>query len=216
MCGRNTLFSSPDKIKKDLEIDFWKDEHDYTPSYNLSPTQNSLVLVHNKRRVIFSMRWGFGFDTKRRPIFNARSETLDTKPSFKNLIHKNRCIVLSDGFYEWKQNGTSKIPHFICHKDNQILPMAGLCKWDVDGEGIKKLVFTIITKEARDSLKHIHHREPVILTKKAVKSWITVNEPQNKPLNLLQDNLDGMISYPVDNYVNTSSNDGVKCISQLN
>ena len=79
-----------------------------------------------------------------------------------------------------------------------------------------KLVFTIITKEARDSLKHIHLREPVILTKKAVKSWITVNEPQNKPLNLLQDNLDGMISYPVDSYVNTSSNDGVKCISQLN
>ena len=92
MCGRNTLFSSPDKIKKDLEIDFWKDEHDYTPSYNLSPTQNSLVLVHNKRRVIYSMRWGFGFDAKRRPIFNARSETLDTKPTFKNLIHKNRCI----------------------------------------------------------------------------------------------------------------------------
>ena len=94
--------------------------------------------------------------------------------------------------------------------------MAGLCKWDVDGEGLKKLVFTIITKEARDSLKHIHLREPVILTKKAVKSWITVNEPQNKPLNLLQDNLDGMISYPVDSYVNKSSNDGEKCISQLN
>ena len=108
MCGRNTLFSNPEKIKKDLKVDVWKDEGSYKPSYNLSPTQNSLILVKTNKRIIHTMRWGFGFDSKRRPIFNARSETLHIKPSFKDLIKKNRCIVLSDGFYEWKQEENSK------------------------------------------------------------------------------------------------------------
>ena len=216
MCGRNTLFSNPEKIKKDLKVDVWKDESSYKPSYNLSPTQNSLILVKTNKRIIHPMRWGFGFDSKRRPIFNARAETLHIKPSFKDLIKKNRCIVLSDGFYEWKQEGNSKTPHFIQHQDHQILPMAGLCKWDIDAQGHRKLVFTIITKQARPSLKHIHHREPVMLNEEAVDPWISVNNTQSDPLSPLKSNIEGLVSFPVTNYVNTSSNDGEKCISQLN
>ena len=108
MCGRNSIFSDKNKIKKELKTNTWKDEEDFNPTYNLSPTQNSPVLVKNNRRVIYSMRWGFGFKKNSKPIFNARSETLDIKPSFKDLIAKNRCIVISNGFFEWKKRDDIK------------------------------------------------------------------------------------------------------------
>ena len=215
MCGRNSIFSPPNKIKKELKVDVWKNENNYEPAYNVSPTQSSLVLVENNKRIINSMRWGFGFDTNRRPIFNARAETLDKKPTFKDLIHRNRCIVVSDGFYEWKQVDKSKVPYFIFHENKKILPMAGLCKWDIDQNGEKKLVYTIITKEARKSLLHIHHREPVILSKPSMNKWINVNKEEKDPCSLLYDNLEGIINYQVSKYVNTSSNNSSECITKM-
>ena len=215
MCGRNSIFSSPNKIKKELKVDVWKNENNYEPRYNVSPTQNSLVLVENNKRIIHSMRWGFGFDTNRRPIFNARAETVDKKPTFRDLIHRNRCIVLSNGFYEWKQVDNSKVPYYIFHENKKILPMAGLCKWDTDQNGQKKLVYTIITKEARESLLHIHHREPVILSKQSMNKWINVHKEEKDPCSLLYDNLDGIINYQVSKYVNTSSHNSSECISKM-
>ena len=216
MCGRNSIFSPQNKIKKELKVDVWKDEKDYQPAYNVAPTQNSLVLVDNNKRIIHSMRWGFGFDSNRRPIFNARAETLNTKPTFKDLINKNRCIVISDGFYEWKRQDNHKIPYFIFHEQGKILPMAGLCKWDMNQKGEKKLVFTIITKEARPSLQHIHHREPVILSNQSMDRWIDVLNYDNDPQPLLYDNLNDIKSHQVSSFVNKTSNNNQECIAKVN
>ena len=215
MCGRNTIFSDKNKIKKELKVDIWKNEEDFNPTYNLSPTQNSPVLVKNTKRVIYPMRWGFGYKSSMRPIFNARAETLEKKASFKDLIAKNRCVVISNGFFEWKRDGDSKIPYYIHHSDGKIITMAGLCKWDRDLDGNRKLVYTIITKEARPSLEKIHHREPVMLTDRSLSSWINVNEPCGDPLSLLNDNTDRISSYEVSKFVNKSSNDSQECISRV-
>ena len=73
--------------------------------------------------------------------------------------------------------------------------MAGLCKWDRDLDGHRKLVYTIITKEARPSLEKIHHREPVMLKDRSLSSWINVNEPCGDPLSLLNDNTKLFFAY---------------------
>ena len=215
MCGRNTIFSDRKTIKNELKVDIWKNEDDYTPSYNLSPTQLSPVLVKNEARALYSMRWGFGFQSKMRPIFNARAESLSIKKSFKGLISRNRCIVLSNGFYEWKNDGNNKTPYFIHHDAGKIIQMAGLCKWDIDQNGKRKLVYTIITKEARPSLKDIHHREPVMLSENAASKWINVNTPSKDPLSYLYDNTDRISSYEVTKFVNKSSNDSPECIQRV-
>ena len=214
MCGRNTIFSDKNKIKKELKVDIWKHEEDFNPTYNLSPTQDSPVLVKNTKRVIYPMRWGFGFKSSMRPIFNARAETLEKKASFKDLIAKNRCIVISNGFFEWKKRDDIKIPYFIHQSDGKVIAMAGLCKWDRDLDGNRKLVYTIITKEARASLKEIHHREPVMLNDRSVSAWINVNDPCDDPLAILNDNSDRISSYEVSKFVNKSSYDSVKCIQK--
>ena len=215
MCGRNTIFSDKNKIKKELKVDIWKHEEDFNPTYNLSPTQDSPVLVKNTKRVIYPMRWGFGFNSSMRPIFNARAETLEKKASFKDLIAKNRCVVISNGFFEWQRAGDKKIPYYIHHSDGKIIAMAGLCKWDRDLGGNRKLVYTVITKEARPSLEKIHHREPVMLTDRSLSSWINVNEPCGDPLSLLNDNTDRISSYEVSKFVNKSSNNSHECISRV-
>ena len=212
MCGRNTIFSDKNKIKKELRADIWKNEEDFNPTYNLSPTQNSPVLIKNNKRAIYPMRWGFGFKSSMKPIFNARAETLEKKQSFKHLIAKNRCIVISDGFFEWKNINDSKIPYFIYHSDGKVIAMAGLCKWDADNKGNRKLVYTIITKEARASLKEIHHREPVMLNDRSLSAWINVNEPFDDPLDILNDNTDRISFHEVSNFVNKSSNNTPNCI----
>ena len=71
---------------------------------------------------------------------NSSAETLEKKASFKDLIAKNRCVVISNGFFEWKRGGDSKIPYYIHHSDGKIIAMAGLCKWDKDLDGNRKLV----------------------------------------------------------------------------
>ena len=215
MCGRNTIFSDKKTIKNDFNVNIWKTEDEYVPTYNLSPTQLSPVLVKNEQRAIYIMRWGFGFQSAMKPIFNARAETLSTKKTFKGLIEKNRCIVLSNGFYEWKNDGNTKIPYFIHHSDGKIIPMAGLCKWDIDQNGNRKLVYTVITKEARTSLKDIHHREPVMLSRSSLSRWINVKSPIEDPLSCLYDNIDRISSYEVTKLVNKSSNDSRECIQRI-
>ena len=93
--------------------------------------------------------------------------------------------------------------------------MAGLCKWDTDQNGKRKLVYTIITKEARPSLKDIHHREPVMLSENAASKWINVNTPSEDPLSYLYDNTDRISSYEVTKFVNKSSNDSPECIQRV-
>ena len=102
MCGRKTLFSSSQTIKKQFNIDKWEHEKEYNPSINIAPTLESQVIVYKKQPTIKQMRWGFGFVKGYKSLFNARIETLNKKISFRNLINGHRCIVISDGYYEWK------------------------------------------------------------------------------------------------------------------
>ena len=217
MCGRKTLTMSKKAIIEELMVDEWQVE-DYVPSYNIAPTQNSLVLVQEKgSRIIRSMKWGLIPAWSKNELYgskmiNARIETVTTKPSFKSLIPKYRCIILSDGYYEWKQSGGRKVPFFIQKKDGGLMLFAGLwTTWSMSSK--KVFTYTILTKKAQENISAIHDRMPALIDKSKAEIWIN---PENRFSEVEQEltNTNGMLNYyQVSNFVNKPSNNSIACIS---
>ena len=217
MCGRKTLTMSKKAIIEELMVDEWQVE-DYVPSYNIAPTHNSLVLVQEKgSRIIRSMKWGLIPAWSKNELYgskmiNARIETVTTKPSFKSLIPKYRCIILSDGYYEWKQSGGRKVPFFIQKKDGGLMLFAGLwTTWSMSSK--KVFTYTILTKKAQENISAIHDRMPALIDKSKAEIWIN---PENRFSEVEQEltNTNGMLNYyQVSNFVNKPSNNSIACIS---
>ena len=176
MCGRKSLTKSEKAIIEELLIDEWQVE-DYAPSYNIAPTQNSLVMTQKKgSNIINNMKWGLipkwsEDESSGSKMINARFETITIKPSFKNLIYQNRCVVLCDGYYEWKQDGINKSPYFIQREDRCLMLLAGL--WTVwRSSSSYVFTYTILTTNPQEDISHIHNRMPVIIPKKLEKRWL--------------------------------------------
>ena len=167
-------------IIEDLAIDEWENSEDYFPSYNITPGQRSPILIKEGQRTVKLMKWGLVPSWSKDEsigykMINARSETLTEKPAYQGLISKHRCVVITDGYYEWKREGKRKIPYYICSEDRGLLPMAGLWSSRTGPEGDTQYTYTIITTEARTSIRTVHHRMPVILNKDAFPHWLDVN-----------------------------------------
>src|SRR3989337_1499416 len=180
MCGRMTLTTDKDDIQSRWGfidpsgvLDLIK------PRFNISPSQNSpTVIVNQDNRELKMMRWGLiPFWAKDISIgykmINAKAETLSEKPSFRKSFKDKRCLVLADGFYEWKKpDKKTKIPLRFVLKSREPFAFAGL--WDQwknpDGEIL--LSFTIITIYANELMAPIHDRMPVILQEKDESKWL--------------------------------------------
>jgi putative SOS response-associated peptidase YedK len=126
----------------------------------------------------------------RMKTFNAKSETITEKASFRHLIRTNKCLVLTNGFYEWQARGKEKQPFFIRLKDTEAFALAGLHdKWTNRFTGEILNTFTIITTRANPMLEKIHNtkkRMPVILNRDDEESWIDPELPLEKALSYLQ------------------------------
>ena len=217
MCGRKTLTMSKKAIIEELMVDEWQVE-DYAPSYNIAPTQNSLVLVQEKSsKIVRSMKWGLIPAWSKNELYgskmiNARTETVTTKPSFKNLISKNRCIVLSDGYYEWKQSGSRKVPFFIHKKDNGLMLFAGL--WTTCSISSKRVfTYTILTTRAQKNISAIHDRMPVLFDKSKAEMWINLDNKFSEVEQELTKTKEVLNYYQVSDFVNKPNNNSVACIS---
>ena len=217
MCGRKTLTISKKAIIEELMVDEWQVEN-YTPSYNIAPTQNSLVMIQDKGlNIIKKMRWGLIPEWSKNELFgskmiNVRIETVTTKPSFKNLIPKNRCIVLSNGYYEWKQSGGRKVPFFIHRKDKSLMLFAGL--WTTWSTASKRIfTYTILTTKAQKNISAIHDRMPVLFDKSKVEMWINLDNKYSKMQQELSEFKHEFSYYQVSNYVNTTNNNSYKIIA---
>ncbi|GIT74477.1 MAG: hypothetical protein Ct9H300mP29_4710 [Candidatus Neomarinimicrobiota bacterium] len=123
-------------------------------------------------------------------LINARSDTLLQKPSFQNLVPQKRCVIITDGYYEWKKVSRKSIPYYIHHPSNKLLPMAGL--WDMweDSLGKKIFSYTVITTTPTPIIKDIHHRMPVILKSEDINPWIQVHHTS------ISDAMSLLIPYP--------------------
>jgi len=117
-----------------------------------------------------AMKWGFiGFDKK--PVINARSETAQIKPMFKESMFARRCLIPASGYFEWRREGSKKIKHRFC-LPNQTIYFAGCYRQEKD-EPLPR--FVILTRAATSGLEYIHDRMPVIIPKEYAGDWLHEN-----------------------------------------
>ena len=221
MCGRKTLTKDVQSIIQEMEIESWRDSGSYQLSYNISPSQSSPVMIDDMGRHVKMMKWGLipnwatdaSIGSK---LINARAETLLEKPSFKNLVSNQRCIVLSDGYFEWKRSNYRGIPYYIYHPNNKILPMAGLWDFWKNNSGENIFSYTVITTQANSDLKDIHHRMPVILDLKQIDPWLKVhNISLANAMSFLVPFQNDLHFHQVSTVVNSPRNNRIGCIRPI-
>ena len=224
MCGRFVL-EDIDEVFPRFRLSGSEDlMGNIKPRYNIAPSHYAYIISRNTRQEnrLEMMKWGLIPSWSKDPkignrMINARVETVDIKPSFKNLLKTNRCLVPCSGFYEWKIIGTKKVPHYIGLKNGRIFCLAGL--YDVwknsDGDDLK--TFTIITTRPNNTLKPIHNRMPVILHQEFEDQWLNTKIQNHDSVKRLLTPYpdDNMISYAVSNEVNNPENDNPQLIKQV-
>lgn len=217
MCGRFSITVEEDVLKKRFNIIIPLQET-FFPRFNVAPTQNLPVITNQNQHEIQLFRWGlipfWAKDSKiGSKLINARTETLAEKPSFKHALKERRCLVLADGFYEWKKVGKTKIPMRITLKNEEPFAFAGLWEnWkNPSGEFVRS--FTIITTEANELMSGIHNRMPAILPRANEKDWIDNTISLERLYSLLRPfQSDEMKAFQVSTSVNSTANDNPSVI----
>ena len=223
MCGRFTLTVDPGDLQDafpGLTI-----QVPTKPRYNIAPTQPVAAITHLPGFSLTYLHWGLIPSWAKDPeigsrLINARSETLAEKPSFRSAFRRRRCMILADGFFEWKLSPEhkSKIPMYIKLKSGLPFAFAGL--WEIwsspDGSQIQSC--TIITTQPNSFMENIHNRMPVILPKDAYNDWLDPTERSPKSLThwLKPFPSDEMEAFPVSRLVNSPQSDVPECIKAVN
>ncbi|MFH2039046.1 MAG: SOS response-associated peptidase [Chloroflexota bacterium] len=220
MCGRFLLAIDP----ADLQDSFpqFKFNIPINQRFNIAPTQPVLVVPNDSSFTADYYTWGLIPSWAKDPsigsrMINARAETLSEKPSFRGPFKHHRCLILSNGFYEWQKRpgSNAKKPFYIRLKTGKPFAFAGL--WDEwhspDGSQIKSC--TIITTIPNSLVAPIHDRMPVILPIDKYSIWL---DPSSQSSTTFQDLLqsypaDEMIASPVSSYVNNPANNGPDCLT---
>jgi putative SOS response-associated peptidase YedK len=208
MCGRFTL-KSPGRIKFDRADR--SSLPPLVPRYNIAPSQNVLSIVQRGiEREAVLIQWGLipSWSKEAKEFINARSETLDEKPSFNESFQKRRCLIPADGFFEWDQkSGRLKQPYYFQMKDETPFAFAGI--WD-EWRGTENPITScaIITTTANELLAPIHKRMPVILPSESYDTWLNGDSEPQKLRNLLTPfPASEMMSHAVGYGVNHPKND---------
>ena len=215
MCGRFAIFSSIQAIKEYYKI--LQEIEGLEENYNACPQQNLPVVIRcNDQNRIRFMKWGLvpfwikNVKTGSRMI-NARAETLQQKPSFRNAFARRRCLIPANGYYEWHSN--TKQPFFIYCSKRSLFSFAGIWEfWKSDEMEIHS--FAIITREASPDLKFIHHRMPVVLPKEAEKFWLMENDGNKVNMYLQKLEPINMMFHKVSREVNSVQNNFPELIEQ--
>lgn len=216
MCGRITLTVKPEVLLESFPVD--EVPEDFQPHFNLAPTQDLAVITNREPRKIQLYRWGLlPFWAKSLKegarMINARSDSVATKPAFKKAFERKRCLVLADGFYEWKAlDKKRKQPYFIGLAGRQPFAFAGLWEsWRPPEGGDPVHTCTVITTEAGKKMAALHDRMPVILPPDAWPTWLG-DKPPELLLELLAHPVEELESYPVSKLVNSPANDTPECL----
>jgi putative SOS response-associated peptidase YedK len=215
MCGRYRLSRRKQIIEE--HFDSVSGEEDWSPRYNIAPTQPVPVVRQTPKagRELSMLRWGLipSWATDPSHAFktiNARSETVTTTASFSEPFRSQRCLIPADGFYEWKRNGKTKQPYCFEVGDGQVFALAGL--WDswIDPKGEVIQTCTILTTTPNALLADIHDRMPVILNPGDYDVWLNSGNTE-AVLKLLRPFSGQMRGFPVSTRVNYVQNDDPEC-----
>jgi putative SOS response-associated peptidase YedK len=174
MCGRFTLTTDIKTVAKIFGVTH---SLQTAPRYNVAPTQEVVSILRNGSAHMEWLQWGLIPSWARdesigSKMINARAETLAEKPSFKRLLRSGRCLIVADGFYEWKKEQGGKTPMYITLKDGSPFAMAGL--WDTwhNPDGRDMRTCTIVTTQPNALVTTIHDRMPAILSADARDLWL--------------------------------------------
>lgn len=224
MCGRFTLSTPASQL---IELFQVREFPDLVPHYNIAPTQLVISIRQTDgQRTADRMRWGLVPSWAKdvsigNRLINARSETAAQKPSFRSAYAKRRCLIPTDGFYEWEKTAArTKQPWFIHHPERQPFAFAGL--WESwrprDAKDQQRLLScTILTTAANADLADIHDRMPVIISANNYESWLSEDASAEHLAELTQPSAAGTLQrYRVSTIVNRPAHDSSDCVAPLN
>jgi len=175
MCGRFILLTDLSVLAESFGIQEIVTE--YQPAVNIIPGQHIAAVVNHDKKRLVALRWGLIPAWADDPaignrMFNARAETVAEKPSFKEAFKKRRCLIPTDGFYEWQKWGKGKRPLCFSLKSGRPFGLAGLYETWISPEKGRIHTCTIITTDANDLIRPIHDRMPVIIPKDKETTWL--------------------------------------------
>ena len=219
MCGRFALTSDESSLCKHFRVNL---STPIKPRFNIAPSQKLLVIrlqSQTKKHTSTLVRWGLIPSWARDQsigarLTNARSETVLTKPSFRDSFRRRRCLIPATGFYEWTTSGKRKQPHYIRLPSNEPFGIGGLWdSWEHNNERIETC--TILTCNANEAMQHLHPRMPVVIQPKRYDVWL---DPATELEDLSQDLLsllkETTAISQVSDYVNDVRHDGIRCQQQ--
>ena len=234
MCGRFARFSPAHIFRMLFQLDEFMD---LVPQYNIAPGQDvytirGIVIRDEQQRTassgnfnkeVSALKWGLIPFWSKDPtignrLINSRSETVAEKPAFREAFKKRRCLIPTDGFYEWqKQKDGSKQPYFIHMEDKQPFAFGGIWEQWKNPKGGMVETFSILTTEPNKTVKPIHNRMPIIIDQSDFNFWLDpmIQEPEEVKSLLKPYTAKEMEAYPISKYVNSPSNKGEQCIEKL-
>jgi len=217
MCGRFINLTKTSSLKK--KFDIVSPQTKDLRSYNISPSQTSNIIFKKNIINIDESKWGYSFFDKKnnqeKNIINSRIETINNKVLFKESYYKRKCIIPLNGYYEWSLIDNNKIPFFIHIPPCEPMYLAGIWKY-INFKKDDQKVFTIITKNANENIRKIHHRMPVLLS---VEEGMEYLDDDNS--SFLNDNFSSSLEseldfYSVSKFVNNPLHNSEKCILPVN
>jgi putative SOS response-associated peptidase YedK len=217
MCGRFTLRTPARAVAEAFGL---IPAPDLQQRFNIAPTQQVATIrrdpQHGGRQLSF-LKWGLIPSWAADPsigsrMINARADSVATKPAFRSAFKRSRCLVVADGFYEWKKVGTTKQPFFIRLKDDRPFAFAGLAEhWHRGDQTIDSC--SIITTEPNSLMAEIHDRMPAILSPAEYDLWLDADfQGYDMLLSMLRPYpADEMVAHAVSTLVNNPKNDSDQC-----
>ena len=215
MCGRTSMVAIGPWVEERFGA---KPVHEMVPRYNIAPGDDLPAIENGSPDEIRFPRWGLvpswvdDLDDWPAPI-NARAETVAEKPSFRDAFAERRCLVLADGFYEWKGERCSKQPYRVVRPDEEPFAMAGIWEtYEANGDVLETTA--VITTDANETLRPIHDRMPVILDRDEERRWLESDDLADLQSLLDPVDPDTLRAYPVSTAVNDPSNDDPSVIEE--
>ena len=214
MCGRFAFYSPSEATAALFGANT---STEVVPRYNIAPTQFVAAVRRDEQDApeLAMLRWGLVPFWAKDPsignrMINARSETVAEKPSFRNAYKKRRCLILADGFYEWRKEGDGKTPYYISLADGSPFAFAGIWENWNSKESDESLQSTaIITAAASDFMAQLHQRMPVVVRPEQADRWLAGDA---ELLSEVIDNSPEFRAWPVDRKVNNARNEDAALI----
>ena len=209
MCGRFAFYSPAEAAVALFGVNA---SFEVKPRYNIAPTQDIAAIRDGQEgRELVMLRWGLVPFWAKDPsignrMINARAETVAEKPSYRAAFRHRRCVVLADGFYEWRRENDAKTPYFISLADGKPFALAGLWEnWTDKATGESLQTTTLITTAANEFMQALHHRMPVVLQTAATDEWLAGSV---EPLEHAAKRTPKLKAWPVERRVNNARNEG--------